>query len=270
MKILSRRSGFSLVELLTVIAIIAILAAIIFPVMGVVKDKARQSECMTNMHQITMALQLFKQDNRKYPTVLSTAALDSSGNQGSPGNTVSFEQAKDGTGLFPEYAKSSIKLFHCSTSKITNTTDLVEIDAFPDGAKLSKPVYCYAYDSYMCYVSGTPSGGVYSGTSQVSQHYTTSWATSDGANGTNTVDSYPADKDFVASSDTALKQIDYERQLKFRNPPGDTVVTWCSNHETITSAGVSGNALIAYLDGHVENRPGGVVENSRWRTHPKK
>jgi prepilin-type N-terminal cleavage/methylation domain-containing protein len=61
------RSGFSLVELLTVIAIIAILAAVIFPVMGSVREKARQSSCMSNLHNIWLALRMYKQDERQMP-----------------------------------------------------------------------------------------------------------------------------------------------------------------------------------------------------------
>ena len=41
----TRRKGFSLVELLVVIAIISILLAIIIPVYGRAKEKARQSDC---------------------------------------------------------------------------------------------------------------------------------------------------------------------------------------------------------------------------------
>src|SRR5947207_6132603 len=64
------RLGFSLIELLIVIAIIAILAAILFPTFGRVREQSRQTTCMTNMHQIQVAASLFHQDNNKWPCML--------------------------------------------------------------------------------------------------------------------------------------------------------------------------------------------------------
>ena len=46
------RRGFTLIEMLVVIAIIAILAAILFPVFSRARAKARQAGCMSNI-QIT-------------------------------------------------------------------------------------------------------------------------------------------------------------------------------------------------------------------------
>jgi prepilin-type N-terminal cleavage/methylation domain-containing protein len=54
--------GFTLIELLVVIAIIAILAAILFPVFAQAREKARQTSCLSNAKQLTLAIIEYLQD----------------------------------------------------------------------------------------------------------------------------------------------------------------------------------------------------------------
>jgi prepilin-type N-terminal cleavage/methylation domain-containing protein/prepilin-type processing-associated H-X9-DG protein len=56
------RRGFTLIELLVVIAIIAILAAILFPVFAQARAKARQTQCLSNMKQLGLAVLMYDED----------------------------------------------------------------------------------------------------------------------------------------------------------------------------------------------------------------
>ncbi|MDR1281473.1 MAG: prepilin-type N-terminal cleavage/methylation domain-containing protein [Opitutaceae bacterium] len=62
----SKQHAFTLVELLTVIAIIGILAGIIIPVVAKVRASARQVQSMSNVRQVAMAMILYAGDNKDH------------------------------------------------------------------------------------------------------------------------------------------------------------------------------------------------------------
>ncbi|MDR3709231.1 MAG: DUF1559 domain-containing protein [Capsulimonadaceae bacterium] len=66
--IATRDQAFTLIELLIVIAIIAILAAILFPVFATAREKARQTTCQSNLKQLGIAFTQYAQDyDETYP-----------------------------------------------------------------------------------------------------------------------------------------------------------------------------------------------------------
>ena len=68
--------AFTLVELLVVMAIIAMLAALLLPTLGRAKEEARATVCLGNLHQIGLALQIYVQENNNKMPIMRDAPTD--------------------------------------------------------------------------------------------------------------------------------------------------------------------------------------------------
>lgn len=122
-------AGFTLIELLVVIVIIAILAAILFPVFVRVKATAHQTKCLSNLKQLTSAWLLYADNNngRACPSYYNSGGWSYAWDFITKGNV-----AKDG--LLSRYAKSQ---------------ELKKCPAFK-GQSWNRPFTGYAYnDSYI-------------------------------------------------------------------------------------------------------------------------
>ncbi len=64
-----RSAAFTLIELLTVIAIIAILMSILFPAIGIVKDQANRTRARNDVVNIVAAVKQYNVEYGKYPII---------------------------------------------------------------------------------------------------------------------------------------------------------------------------------------------------------
>lgn len=255
------KRGFTMVELLTVIAIIAILAAIIFPVAATVRERARRGLCTSNLYQIYTALEQYKLDEGAYPPALFGYILDNGSQCANVPNVPSMDQFR--AGFLKPYLKS-VEVFHCPNNLIDDRTVITHV-YYPEGHALHttgdmvrldpgnsrSPILCfYRYDSYDIGLNDPArlNGWYY-------LRYTLFWtnrALNDEEDRLNRgATNY--DKGYY-DDPIGGKAEDSPRQLGYRNPDKTSVVTWCSYHRQYHgNQPVKGkNDLVLFLSGNVK------------------
>ncbi len=71
-----KKNGFSILELMTVVAIIGLLIAILVPTVASVRNTAQKAKSKVQFSQWVIAMEAFRQEYGYYPNVLTSGLLD--------------------------------------------------------------------------------------------------------------------------------------------------------------------------------------------------
>lgn len=114
-------AGFTIVELLVVISIITLLAALLAPALRQVKEQGQRIQCMNNLRQIGLALHTYANENRDYPPIADDFSASPPAFSGwgmgnaaiyAPNQLAYYVKA----GLFPRYIADK-RVLYCPAQK---------------------------------------------------------------------------------------------------------------------------------------------------------
>ena len=114
---------FTLVELLVVIGIIAVLAAMLMPALGKAREKAKQADCLNNEKNLSLAITMYSNDNRSHFPFTTQGAVGC----GVYGGWIRYENFPCPTeGLFDIESGTlfsyvgTVKVYRCPSEKTRN------------------------------------------------------------------------------------------------------------------------------------------------------
>ncbi len=122
------KKGFTLIELLVVISIIGLLSSVVLGTVGTARAKARDAKRVSDMRQVQLALELYRDANGTYPTGSSGGNRENSCDTGTGTNTM-------------------IGKWDSALSVLVTQKFLPELPEDPTGSAYNSaaPQFCYTY-----------------------------------------------------------------------------------------------------------------------------
>ncbi len=109
--------GFTLIELLVVIAIIALLVSILLPALGSAREASRNTVCKLNMRQLSLAMNLYAEENKEVTCPANTwARVPEDWDYSHQTYNFNF-RAATAKGVLFQYIDDSEGVLECPTSK---------------------------------------------------------------------------------------------------------------------------------------------------------
>lgn len=235
-----RKKGFTLVEMLVVLGIIALLSAILLPIFKGLRESVYKHQCMSNMMKIYHALRMYYLDTGTYPEHLSElhseelAALIEMGVKGMPVDPGIAKSILSQKGLY-----LSASDLHCPEnthiiSKFWPNQHGYNIDdsepLFELGGQYYINPFYFNYDSSF-FDPENPSRNNYDPLLGIPTY------------------------ERVRTTDTS--DPNFNKQLYAKEPLSSTVITWCWAHRDLNPDGTprfGSKDIVLFLDGHTEVR----------------